>query len=153
MYHFNLQFRFIFGVRVQEGQFYTSEPVGLPWQLTPVSQLSIWAPLSPQRRGSYLISHRSISGSLISHSPSEKWILFPSSQRGEDPGRRSPEAWWTHQLNVICFRTPRLLCSPWIESLLFCLLAYQRLLTADRHRCVLFSSEFASKCKWTQSVL
>lgn len=69
-------------VRVQDGQFYTSTPLGLPRQLTPVSQLSIWALLSPPRQGSYLISHRSISGSLISHSASEKWILFSSSHRG-----------------------------------------------------------------------
>lgn len=39
----------------------------------------------------------------------------------------------------------------WIIA--FCLWAYQRLSTADRNRCVLFCSEFASKCKWAQSVL
>lgn len=41
--------------------------------------------------------------------------------------RQLPEAWWRHQLNVICLRALRLFGSPWNEALLFFLHAYQRL--------------------------
>lgn len=56
--------------------------------------------------------------------------------------RQLPEAWWRHQLNVICLRTLHLFGSPWIESLLFVCTLIKDFLIAD---------EFASKCKWVQS--
>lgn len=48
--------------------------------------LSARAQPGPPGPSSYLVSRGPIPGSLISHSTSEKWILFPSSRRGEESG-------------------------------------------------------------------
>ena len=116
--------------RVQEGQFYTSEPVAV----NPCQSAVNLNSASPPRHGSYLISHRSISGWLFSHFVSEKWILFLAD------GRQTPVKCNLFQDHSVIWFTLNIIT-------VFSLCASQRLLAADRHQRLLLSPQFASKCK------
>lgn len=87
-------------------------------KLTPASQPSVWAQPSPLRQGSYLISHRPISGSLISLS------LIPERRRSWQTVARS-----LMEASVKCnlSQDPSVICFTlnWIAA--FCLRAHQTL--------------------------